>query len=284
MPTKSLLTFAIAIFLFSACSGDSAETDAKDESGKNLKETDSASAGVDPKADFRFHTMIANLPTPSETFQMLQNTEIDNGKVSLTETSKASGLSTQSQKAFGYGVFITDMSFLAYQKDNQGMLTYLQTCRQLAKDLGAGEVFDRAIASNLDQEEAGEESFVKVMDEGFTAMDEYMKDNERFLNATEIFLGSWVESQLIATKMLQGEELNEGNKNLYEGIYAQKLHASNLMNVLGEVDNEIPEDVRSSVEDLMMFYAGFSSPESWTPDDLKALETKLMALKSTLIG
>lgn len=235
-------------------------------------------------ADFKFHSMIANLPSPLETFHTISNVNMEITGVQLTPTAQAGKLGTMSEKAYGYGVYITDMGFLAYQRQNQQTLEYLQTCRELSQSLGAGEVFDRTISSNFEENTSNEESFVKMMDEAFNAMDEYMVSNERFVNATEIFVGSWVETQLIATHILKGKPLDESNRAVYEGVYSQKMHASNLMNVLGEIDAELDEEVITAVEDLMMFYAGFSSIESISQDDITELEQKLQTLKAHLIS
>jgi hypothetical protein len=239
---------------------------------------------ISEMADFKFHTMIANLPSPLQTFQIISKVDVGMDGVSLTPTSRASSLSTGSARAYGYGVFMTDMGFMAYEHQNQQVLDYFQVCRDLASKLGAGDVFDRTISQNFEENTSDNERFVRMMDEAFNAMDDYMVNNERFVNATEIFVGSWVESQVIATQILIGQERNENNLPIYEGIYAQKQHASNLMNVLGEIDQEINTEVFVAVEDLMMFYAGFSNVESISQDDLKALQQKLNTLKQELLG
>lgn len=239
---------------------------------------------ISEMADFKFHTMIANLPSPLQTFQIISKVDVGMDGVSLTPTSRASSLSTGSARAYGYGVFMTDMGFMAYEHQNQQVLDYFQVCRDLASNLGAGDVFDRTISKNFEENTSDNERFVRMMDEAFNAMDDYMVNNERFVNATEIFVGSWVESQVIATQILIGQERNENNLPIYEGIYAQKQHASNLMNVLGEIDQEINTEVFVAVEDLMMFYAGFSNVESISQDDLKALQQKLNTLKQELLG
>jgi hypothetical protein len=154
----------------------------------------------------------------------------------------------------------------------------------LANDLGAGEVFDRTISQNFEENTSNEEQFIRMMNDAFDAMDQYMVDNERFVNATEIFVGSWVETQIIATRVLKGKALDAGTRPVYEGIYSQKIHASNLINVLGEIDQEIDMNVYAAVEDIMMYYAGFSDVESISQEDLATLETKLMTLKNLLMS
>jgi len=193
-------------------------------------------------------------------------------------------LSTAMARAYGYGVFMTDMGFMAYEHQNQKTLDYFNVCRDLSNELGAGEVFDRTITTNFEENTTSQEKFVKMMDHAFNEMDQYMVDNERFVNATEIFLGSWVESQVIAAGILQGRELNDDTRPVYEGIFSQKRHASDLINVLGEIDSEISPDVYEAVEELMMFYAGFSDVESISQDDLSELENKLSRLKGLLLA
>jgi hypothetical protein len=80
------------------------------------------------------------------------------------------------------------------------------------------------------------------------------------------------------------EPLNDSNRPIYNGIYEQKMHASNLMNVLSEIETELNDDVVNHVEDIMMFYAGFTSVESISKEDLVVLDGKLNALKAALMA
>lgn len=285
MKIKTLPIACVALFLAS-CGGEAPADKTPKDSAQDkemMAEEPTEERTVSEIADFKFHTMLANLPSPLETFQLLANVNIEALDTRLTPVSKAEELSTSTAKAYGYGMYMADMGFMAYEHQNQQVLDYYQVCRQLATELGAGEVFDRTISQDFEENTSNEAQFVKMMDGAFNAMDEYMMNNERFVNATEIFVGSWVESQIIATQILQDRPLNENNRPIYEGIYAQKQHASNLMNVLGEVDTEVEEQILASVEDLMMFYAGFSSVENISTEDMAELETKLMNLKELLL-
>ncbi|NQV53195.1 MAG: hypothetical protein HQ500_08420 [Flavobacteriales bacterium] len=285
MKTRPLLALILVTALWS-CGGEDQATKKVDMTDDALSEESSEpeESGISGMADFKFHTMVANLPSPLETFHIIEGHNIALTQAALTPIEQADGLSTASAKAYGYGVYMTDMGCMAYNHQNQQTLDYFQVCRTLASDLGAGDVFERTISQNFEENTSSEEQFVRMMNDAFDAMDQYMVDNERFVNATEIFVGSWVETQIIATRILKGKEMTEDNMPVYEGIYSQKVHTSNLMNVLGEIDQEISDEVLSAVEDIMMFYAGFSSVESISQDDLTQLETKLMTLKNLLLA
>ncbi|MEX2597197.1 MAG: hypothetical protein WEC59_09750 [Salibacteraceae bacterium] len=285
MKLRLFTSLSIVTLLWSCGGEDQANhvTDKEKLQKEELKEEPSGNE-INEMADFKFHTMIANLPSPLQTFQIIDQVDLEMSSIILTPLDRAGNLSTGSARAYGYGVYITDMGFMAYGRQNQQTLDYFQVCRDLASKLGAGDVFDRTITQDFEENTSSEEQFVKMMDRAFTAMDQYMVDNDRFVNATEIFVGSWVESQIIATQILQGKPLSESNRAIYEGIYAQKQHASNLMNVLGEIDQEVEQEVFVSVEDLMMFYAGFSSVENINDEDLAELEQKLNTLKDQLLG
>ncbi|GAB4379922.1 MAG: hypothetical protein Kow0075_10850 [Salibacteraceae bacterium] len=239
---------------------------------------------INPEIDFKFHKLIANLPSPLETFQTISEIDLNPEEVELTPLEAKESMNTMSAKAYGYGMYMTDMAILAFENQNQQVLSYFKVCRELARDLGAGDIFDQTITTNFEENTSNSESFVRMMDDAFNAMDEYMVNNERLINATEVFVGSWIESQLIACRMLKGLDVNEKTLPLYKAIFEQKVHASNLMNVLAEIEEEMDERVVSAVEDIMMFYAGFSTPESISQDDLNELEDKLLKLKSLLIS
>lgn len=285
MKVRYLPTLLLVSFLW-ACGGEEQAPKTMDmgDEAANTESSDEEGEEISGMADFKFHTMVANLPSPLETFHIIEGHDITLNQVDLTPTAKAGELSAVSAKAYGYGVFMTDMGCMAYNHQNQQTLDYFQVCRELANDLGAGDVFDRTITQDFEENTSSEEQFVRMMNDAFDAMDQYMVDNERFVNATEIFVGSWVETQIIATRILKGTELNEDNRPVYEGIYSQKIHTSNLMNVLGEIDQEIDGEVLSAVEDIMMYYAGFSDVESISQDDLAQLEEKLNVLKNLLMG
>jgi|GEM_PF-405400 len=285
MKFTPLLSLGLAIVLWS-CGGEEQPANQVDISEEALSEDAQEETGkkVSDMADFKFHTMVANLPSPLETFHIIEGHDFELSSAALTPTDKAGELSTVSAKAYGYGVYMTDMGCMAYNHQNHQTLDYSQVCRNLASDLGAGDVFDRTIAQDFEENTSSEEQFVRMMNDAFDAMDQYMVDNERFVNATEIFVGSWVETQLIATRMLKGKELDDNTRPLYQGIYSQKVHTSNLMNVLGEIDQEIEPDVVNAVEDIMMFYAGFSTVESISQEDISNLDAKLMTLKNLLMG
>lgn len=281
---KYIPLLATALTLGACGGGEPTETHT-DDAPKAIEEVaveEEPKSAINDLADFKFHTMIANLPSPLETFNLMSGISIAMEGVNLTPTEDSKNLSTMSAKAYGYGIYITDMGFMAYEHQNQQTLEYYATCRTLAQDLGAGEVFERTISSNFEENTSSEDKFVKMMDEAFNAMDQYMVDNERFVNATEIFVGSWVETQLIATGIVKDEKLNDENRPIFQGIYEQKVHASNLMNVLSEIETELDDDVVDHIEEIMMFYAGFASVESITSEDLVELENKLYALKSAL--
>jgi hypothetical protein len=279
-PYLSIL-FAVALV---SCGGEDKATNGHDMVGNDSMEVEETGNKISDMADFKFHTMIANLPSPLETFHIISGVDIELDQAKLTDVGHSSSLSTTSARAYGYGVYMTDMGCMAYQHQNQLTLDYFQVCRDLATQLGAGDVFDRTISNKFEENSSNEEQFVRMMDDAFDAMDQYMVDNERFVNATEIFVGSWVESQIIATHILKGKPLTEANRPVYEGVYQQKKHASNLMNVLGEIDEEVDIEVLSAVEEIMMFYAGFSTVDKISQDDLVFLENKLTHLKGLLLS
>jgi hypothetical protein len=283
MKIKTLILVAIPMVLWS-CSGSEKSDNQDSHNGDSASAAETDATPVSDMADFKFHTMIANLPSPLETFKTISDVNLETDGVVLTPIEKAGKLSTTSTKAYGYGMYITDMGFMAYQHHNQEMIQYFQTCRELASSLGAGDVFDQTISANFEENTSDETKFIMMMDEAFNAMDDYMVSNERFVNATEIFVGSWVETQIIATRMVKGKEMNDNNKAIYQGIYEQKMHASNLMNVLAEIETELDAKVVTSVEDIMMFYAGFTDVKNITQKDLTELELKLEKLKAALIS
>lgn len=279
--TKPFLFFSMAAMAVS-CSNQPENTDTANPVDSTIVQQEKAT--VDPVADFKFHSMLANLPSPLDMFEIMGNSDAEFEQATLTDMEKSASLNTMDSRAFGYGVYMTDLGYLAFENNKQEALKYLQTCRTLAQGLGAGEVFDRTISGEFEESTASKEKFVAMMETAFEEMDNYMKDNERFVNATQIFIGSWVESQLLATEMLRGKELSEETRPIYQGIYEQKMHASNLMNVLGEIQEQVDPTIYRSIEDLMLYYAGFSGVESIHQEDLVELHDKLQNLRNAVFA
>ena len=131
MKMKLFPIVALTLGLWSCGGNGETEKPAEETAEPVTEEAASADqgAGIIDMADFQFHTMIANLPSPLETFHLISDVSVGMEGVPLTPTANAKNLGTMSAKAYGYGMYITDMGFMAYEHQNQQTLEYFQTCR-----------------------------------------------------------------------------------------------------------------------------------------------------------
>ena len=74
-----LLTLVVFSFILVSCGGEDKASQTVDYSDLEVTEESSENnaQAINEMADFKFHTMIANLPSPLQTFQIIADVDIN---------------------------------------------------------------------------------------------------------------------------------------------------------------------------------------------------------------
>lgn len=232
-----LLGVAVSTVMLTSCGGNKeAETPAADTTTTSAAPAPEST--VDEMVDFKFHYLTANIPSPMELVDALPKAGIPFSKDVLNATENESKYNTSIQKAINFGIYSVDMAYLTTNEEFSMVKGYLNTSRNLAKSLDLTETFDKVVGNRLNQNSENKDSLKKVIDEAYYEVDNYMRNNERALAATQMLTGSWIESQYITLTLIKDVAKDDKNGMLFDKVFEQKRHLASLVSLLKEYEKE----------------------------------------------
>jgi hypothetical protein len=231
------LSLTTSILIFSSCGGNHEAENQQADTAQTVS-TPAPENAVDEMVDFKFHYLTANIPSPMELVDALPKAGIPFSKEVLNSTDNESKYNTSLQKALNFGIYSVDMAYLTTNEEFPMVKSYLNTSRNLAKSLDLSETFDKVVGNRLSQNSENKDSLKKVIDEAYYEVDNYMRNNERALAATQMLTGSWIESQYITLTLIKDVSKDEKNTMLFDKVFEQKRHLASLVSLLKEYEKE----------------------------------------------
>src|SRR5687767_8922170 len=140
MLKKSHLVFLSATFFLISC-GEEKKEEVLDE------EVTTDTLSIDTKASLG--GIRVSIPSPLEVTAEIANAGFNYDKGILNPSSKASGYSTNAQKALNLGVYGADLGYITVYNQSQDLLEYLKQISKLASDLGISNAFDEEMVKGL---------------------------------------------------------------------------------------------------------------------------------------
>lgn len=233
---KRILIFSIATVLVSCGSNSTTSTDASAKKDSVVKGP--VDQVTNDLADFQFHTLVINIPSPFQIVSDLPKAGMAFNKGLLNPTDKESKYTTSTKKGLNYGVYVVDLVYLSTNEEYSMVKDYFKTSRNIAQSLGCAESFDKIAGSRIEKNIDKKDTINKVIDEIYTEMDGYLRSNDRLLSATQILVGSWIESQYITVSLIKDESMNDKNKMLFQKVSEQGNTVTKLVELLNQFETE----------------------------------------------
>ena len=277
---------ASSILFICSCSNPSTENTVAQESAEPKQDSVVAS-GTQPEnemADFKFHKLVLNIPSPFEIINLLPKTGMEFNKALINANDNASKYLTSFKKGLNYGVYGVDMIYLSTNGQYSDMKKYFATSRKLAKDLDAAESFDKVVGSRAEKTIDSKDTMNKIMDDLYTEMDNYLKSNERLLTSTQITTGSWVESEYITINLLKNVDKNKANEILYQKVLEARNELKELVGLLKEYETD--KEFKPLIQELKDLEKIFDEVKSNDIDKplLSKISDKLNVVRSKVVN
>jgi len=283
--SKKILSLSIAIstVMLISCGGNKeAETNNVDTA--NTATTAAPESTVDEMVDFKFHFLTANIPSPMELVDALPKAGIPFSKEVLNPTESETKYNTSIQKAINFGIYSVDMAYLTTNEEFSMVKSYLNTSRNLAKSLDLTETFDKVVGNRLSQNSENKDSLKKVIDEAYYEVDNYMRNNERALAATQMLTGSWIESQYITLTLIKDVAKSEQNSMLFDKVFEQKRHLASLVSLLKEYEKEKAfKPVIDQIYELNTLYSSMKAEDASNKEFLNKLANSVAKIRNGLV-
>src|ERR1035437_2270183 len=280
------LLIAIAVLAICSCGNNKNET-AANQSTVAPKKDSVASSGTQPEnemADFKFHKLVLNIPSPFEIINLLPKSGMEFNKSMVNSTENASKYLTSFKKGLNYGVYGVDMIYLSTNEQYSDMKKYFETTRKFAKDLDAGESFDKIIGSRIEKSIDSKDTMNKIMDNLYTEMDNFLKSNERLLTSIQITTGSWIESQCITLNLLKNVEKNKTNEIVFQKVFEAHNELKELLGLLKEYEND--KEFKPIIQELKTLGNTFDEVKSSDIDKttLTKISDQLNSVRSKVVN
>ncbi len=281
---KRIITITIATTLLS-CNSNAPDTNTASETKPDSAKTETTSAPANGLADFEFHTLVVNIPSPFEIITLLPKANIPFNKGIINSTDNESKYVTSTKKGLNYGSYIVDLVYLSSNEQFSQVKTYFKTSRNMAQSLGCADSFDKIAGNRLEKNIDKKDTINKVIDQIYVEMDGYLRTNDRLLSATQILVGSWVESQYITVSLIKDETKNNDNAILFQNISEQGNTIDKLVELLKEFEKErdfLP--VINELKELAKIYKDVKADGNIDKAVLSKISDKLNAIRGKIVN
>jgi len=284
---NTLLIAALICPLWWGCGGDGNQNDIEDEEVTE-EETAIAPASELPEnelADFKFHTFIANIPSPLETFELLKKAGVSYNDGVGNPVENRKNYTSSTSIALNYGIYMADLGYFSLNEQSQQSIKYYAASRSMAQELGFAEALDQVVSTRFQDNMNNEDSTKVIIDDAYIAMEEYLKSNEQLLTAGYIAVGGWLESQHIAVNLIDDETILKNNPVIAEKVFEQRLHIANPIIFLKEYESEQEVvDLISSLETIQAAYNELESGENVNAGSLKKIADAISAMRTGIVS
>lgn len=236
MKRTFLLTTAVASSLLIASCGSEPQQEETTTNTTPATEEPSKEDLAADKADFDFHLLIANMPTPLEEFEDLSMNQGGFDANLMTPISEANKHTSTAAIALNCGVYMVDLTYQTVYHEQEQMLAYLTAAHDLARKCGASYAFNKVLSSGLEKNIDNKDSLQAVMERGYDAMEEYLSNEGRIETATQLLTGGWIETQHMMMQSLQ--KMENPTDLLKNHVFEQRNHLASLLKLLGEFKGE----------------------------------------------
>ncbi len=211
--------------------------------GNQEKSTSDAAAAADTineVDDYRFWKILADIPAPYALVDAMKEAGIKLDKSMLNNPSNVSNYTKSGQKGLNFGVYGFDLIALsAFEKGSEAG-PYMEAVRKLATDLDAAQGFEKFSSEYINSVIDNKDSMRQITNEIFSETSKYLTNNSRLETATFVAIGTYVESQYLATQTLKNLPRNAKTDFLFNKIFESRLELENILKLL-EGMNDKPE-------------------------------------------
>ena len=171
-----------------------------------------------------------SLPSPLETATLIKKSGASFNADLLNSVDNVSKYTTNLKMALNMGVYSTDMSYTSLFDQMQSTISYMNTTRRLAEQLGIMGAIDENTIKRLEQNINNREVVMEIISETFMNSNAYLTENDRPAIVAMILVGGWIEGLYLATQLVASS--SENNEALIDRIIYQKLSLQTVLHLL----------------------------------------------------
>jgi hypothetical protein len=197
-----------------------------------------------------------SIPSPVQAAFAIRNAGLKYDASLLTDTRKATSMTSRSTRAMALGMLGADMAYVTVHRDGQKALATLQAIERASAQLDLSNAFDKALLERFKNNLSSEDSLLRFSGLAFRAADEYLKNNDRIDISTYVLVGGWIESlHLTIADPAVGQD-----KALMARVGEQRRALDDLIQLVGDLPSEDQDiTVLSGLKALYGTFSGITS-------------------------
>ncbi len=252
------------VLLITSCQGNKSKDDT---SSSDITQYDDEQSGT---GVIQLDGELFSIPSPIQSAIFIQeNGSGFRGDIML-EPNNLDAFQTGSQKALALGLYGTELGYVSLYDENDKSLSYMNTARKLADDIGISGAFSEGLVRRFSDNVGLADSMVVLVSDIYEAADDYLKSNERNDMAALILFGGWIESLYITCKETEG-----GNKAIVNRVAEQKAGFERLMNLIDKYgDNATLKELQEPLGSLKVAYGSVHSKYVYKRPEVQLGEQK----------
>lgn len=295
LSTKNVfLALSASVLLFSSCSNDPATPVEPPVDSTATKTTE---AEGNKKI---FYAM----PSPIQLGKMLKKAGANYDGKMLNSKENLAKYNNQASKALNLGVYGADLSYAAIFNQTQDVMTFVNSAKKLADELGTSGAFASENIKHLEANINNNDSLLQMIADMFLNSDAALKENDQTNIASYAIAGGFIEGLYIGTQVAK---TTKDNAAIVKRIAEMKGAITNLSMMLGGIEGE--ERMKSIVTELSSIKSiydqmqtnsdasvvksdttqktttiGGSATYNFTKEQLDELTKKVEALRASIIN
>ena len=287
--TFKIIALSFGIFLLSSCSSNSNENNEPVVDSTSVKDSLAKANPIDEEKEFKFLQIIANIPAPSKEVLEIAKSGLKYDAKLVNNIANAEKYETTFKKAINYGVCLSDLAYTASFGNAQDILNQFGAAKILAEGASALATFEKVVTQSHFEDQLKNmnvDTVESIIDNIYTATDEFLSNDHHLDIASKILVGSWIENQYLALASLNGLSLNKKNEKLYDQLWSQKLHLSNINKLMTEyADNEEMNKLAQKLAEFeKSYYADLSGKEGFTKDKLNGMQKSITEIRNNIVS
>lgn len=230
-------------------------------------------------------TIMYTLPAPIEMASMIKETGARFDDQLLADVSKAGHYNTNIKMALNLGMYATDMSLSGMFNQSQRMMDYLNTMREMTKNLGIINILDEEVITKLESPELTRQDALNILSEVYMKTNHNLTENNRRSIAVMVMAGGWVEGIYLALNIVNPDKLTA---DIVGRIVSQKLTIATTLNIIDTQDpNGEDADlqyVRGKIEEIGEVYSLINVEKTGRVSAITDSETRTTTIRANMNG
>ncbi len=282
MKSTKIIFSTIAIFTLCSCGDGNKVAEETLVTDTTSVKVDSAAAKLDEEKEFKFYTVIANIPSPAHEVTAIKDAGFKYNSAFCHSLENESKYSTTLKTALNYGIYSSDLAYTATFANQSDIMKRFVTTRKIAEKAGVVGVFDEIVKNgHFEENLKNSDSLNTILDQVYISIEKFCQTDHHLDIATKITVGSMIESHYLALAHLKDQKLSKKNEVLYKSVWEGKLHLSNIVDLLKEYDaNKELTQLQESLSTYLTNYDKVTGTADLSTEKINKMFADISAIRS----